>query len=262
MPYPSIIGGVSRFLTPEILIHSSEFTRGPVVKFGARMALIKLPNDNVVVWSALPLGPEATRCLEQISPYGAITHLIMPDKEHTMAAPKWVAKYPSIAAVGVEGITATPMLGGEFTLAVANKILKGKELAAVLTGNNAQDLVNNFEFVYLPGHINRELVMFHPRTKTLFEADLMFNIQRESEQYGGADPTTGWSYITRFLNPYSKVGSKFIGATLAKSDENKRGIAAIDSWDFERIVMCHGEIIEGSEASKSAFRAAFKEYLS
>ncbi|ODQ80144.1 hypothetical protein BABINDRAFT_7622 [Babjeviella inositovora NRRL Y-12698] len=260
MPYHFPLGGTSRQLTPLVTIHSCPFTRGPVIKFGARMALIKLPNTNVVVWSALPYGPEAELCFASIGKHAKVSNVIIPDFEHTMAARDYVNQFPGVSVVGMEGVDesrVTPLTGGKFTAEHANKVLKGSELAQILKGENAQDLVDNFEFVYVPGHQNHELVMFHPESKTLFEADLLFNIQPKSEQYGNINPTTGLSFIARYLQPYSKVGNWLLSKIIPVSEGNKQGLAAIASWEFERIVMCHGEVIEGKQASKLAFDAAF-----
>ena len=45
---------------------------------------------------------------------------------------------------------------------MGNKIIKDEELKNFI---NDDDIVNNFEFVYLPKHTNQELVIFEKRQK-------------------------------------------------------------------------------------------------
>ncbi|ODQ80146.1 hypothetical protein BABINDRAFT_175580 [Babjeviella inositovora NRRL Y-12698] len=261
MPYNTPLGGFSRLLTPQIAIHSCPFSVLNILKVGARMTLIKLPNDNIIIWSAVPYGPEAERCLELLQPYNKVTNVIIPDSAHTMAARDYVSKFPGITALGVDGVneaSSTTITAGKINKTHANrilkgseladilKVLKGPELADILKGENAKDLVDNFEFVYFAGHKNNELVMYHPNTKTLFEADLLFNVKPKSEQYGNEDPTTGLSFIARYIQPYSAG--------------NRDAISAVASWDFERIVVSHGEVIEGKNESRLAFDSVYGHF--
>ncbi|ODQ80145.1 hypothetical protein BABINDRAFT_7623, partial [Babjeviella inositovora NRRL Y-12698] len=157
--------------------------------------------------------------------------------------------------------SATALTGGKFNETHANRVLKGPELAGILKGENAKDLVDNFEFVYVAGHKNRELTMFHPESKTLFEADFLFNIKSKSELYGKVNPTKGLGFFARYLQPYSAVGKWLSGRLLSSAEQgNRDAISAIASWDFERIVMCHGEVIEGKNESRLAFDSVYGHF--
>ena len=68
----------------------------------------------------------------------------------------------------------------------------------------------------------------------------------------GFNPHSGWSFITRYLQPYSKVG-RFLFRKLVDINHSKPGLEAIyNSWDFKTIVMCHGNII--TKDAKEAFK--------
>ena len=54
---------------------------------------------------------------------------------------------------------------------------------------------------------------------------------------------------------------RFIWYGISSSDRSafNKSIAAIDKWDFERIIPCHGDVIE--KEGKGIFRKAFEWHL-
>lgn len=241
------------------------------------MALLNC-GGNIVIWSAIPYCEDVERALRMASGKEEnfnVKYLIIPDTEHTMACKSFKAKFPEMKIIGMKGV----QLGdGKVDYAFgdehANKIIDLPIMAQV--GLTDPTIANNFEFVYLPTHANKELVVFDKKSKTLFEADLLFNLgvpgttsgKVTLEQYSPDtgfpahfNPHFGCSFFTRYLQPYSKVG-KYLFNKIAKSTDPacRSGLQAINSWDFERIVMCHGNIIESN--AKDAFQNAFKSALS
>lgn len=263
MGYPNPLKIFSRKLTENIVVAHSGFKRFDRVNFGARMALFNY-NGSVVVWSALPHSEDVINAIELVS--GAsdcnVSHLIIPDKEHTMAAKSFKEKYPQLKIIAMEGVDLgenTP-IDYVFTSKQANKVIGADALAEM--GITDPVIARNFEFVYLPKHANQELVMYEKATKTVFEADLLFNLRDDEpmEQFSDTPhPFGGWSYISKFLNADSKVGGAMF-RRIAKVHESSKGLQAIDSWDFDRVVMCHGNILE--TGGKAAFRKVFGSVLS
>lgn len=264
MGYPNPLKVVSRKLTENIVVAHSGFKRFDKVNFGARMAVFNY-NDSVVVWSALPHSEEIVDALEMVSGTRNcnVSHLIIPDKEHTMAARSFKEKYPQLKIIAMEGVDLgenTP-IDYVFRSEDANKVVGAKALREM--GITDPVILHNFEFVYLPKHANQELVMYEKTTKTVFEADLLFNIRDDvpMEQFQFPEtpnPFSGWSYLSKFLNPDSKVGGAMF-RRIAKINESAKGLQAIDSWDFDRLVMCHGNILE--TGGKKAFEKVFGSVL-
>lgn len=265
MGYPSPLTVASRKLSENVVVSISGFTRFDRVNFGARMALFKVDNS-VVVWSALPLTDDFPKALELLTgklTAANVSHLIIPDKEHTMAAHAFKAKYPDMKIIAMEGVAkdCTIPVDYEISAAHANKVLDSAVLREIGVAEPA--ILDNFEFVYLPSHGNRELVMYHKASRTVFEADLLFNLNTAEpmEQFQpatgfpkGYSPFSGWSYVARYMNPESKVG-RFLFNKLVNAQAAAGGLRAIYSWDFDTLVMCHGNIIEktGKEAFKKVF---------
>lgn len=277
MGYPPNFKIVTKSLTENILLASTAFSRVDKFNFGARMAVFKFPQSNkIILWSPLPYTPQVIEVLTKFTNNTNesnlnIAYVIIPDREHNLAAKSYKEKFPGCKLIGMEGLDENSLkLDYKFIKLMGNKVLKNDDLRQIFNDNDSGLIVDNFEFVYLPNHANQELVVFDKSSSTLFEADLLFNLgvpgstlgETILEQYSpelgfpkGFNPHSGWSFITRYLQPYSKVG-RFLFRKLVDINHSKPGLKAIyNSWDFKTIVMCHGNII--TKDAKEAFKHVF-----
>lgn len=277
MGYPPNFKIVTKSLTENILLASTAFSRVDKFNFGARMAVFKFPQSNkIILWSPLPYTPQVIDVLTKFTNNTDesnlnIAYVIIPDREHNLAAKSYKEKFPGCKLIGMEGLDENSLkLDYKFIKLMGNKVLKNDDLRQIFNDSDSGLIVDNFEFVYLPNHANQELVVFDKSSSTLFEADLLFNLgvpgstlgETILEQYSpelgfpkGFNPHSGWSFITRYLQPYSKVG-RFLFRKLVDINHSKPGLEAIyNSWDFKTIVMCHGNII--TKDAKEAFKHVF-----
>lgn len=277
MGYPPNFKIVTKSLTENILLASTAFSRVDKFNFGARMAVFKFPQSNkIILWSPLPYTPQVIDVLTKFTNNTDesnlnIAYVIIPDREHNLAAKSYKEKFPGCKLIGMEGLDENSLkLDYKFLKLMGNKVLKNDDLRQIFNDSDSGLIVDNFEFVYLPNHANQELVVFDKSSSTLFEADLLFNLgvpgstlgETILEQYSpelgfpkGFNPHSGWSFITRYLQPYSKVG-RFLFRKLVDINHSKPGLEAIyNSWDFKTIVMCHGNII--TKDAKEAFKHVF-----
>ncbi|KGQ89345.1 hypothetical protein MGO_02195 [Candida albicans P76055] len=277
MGYPPNFKIVTKSLTENILLASTAFSRVDKFNFGARMAVFKFPQSNkIILWSPLPYTPQVIEVLTKFTNNTNesnlnIAYVIIPDREHNLAAKSYKEKFPGCKLIGMEGLDENSLkLDYKFIKSMGNKVLKNDDLRQIFNDSDSGLIVDNFEFVYLPNHANQELVVFDKSSSTLFEADLLFNLgvpgstsgETILEQYSpelgfpkGFNPHSGWSFITRYLQPYSKVG-RFLFRKLVDINHSKPGLEAIyNSWDFKTIVMCHGNII--TKDAKEAFKHVF-----
>jgi hypothetical protein len=110
-----------------------------------------------------------------------------------------------------------------------------------------------FDWEYVPSHLNKEIVFHHKPTKSLITADMMFNLPA-TEQFSktGVDPRSG--ILNRLAAAMqhtegSAVWQKrmiWYGTSAADRKGFNKSVARINGWDFERIVACHGDVIEGN----------------
>ncbi|KAK6198669.1 uncharacterized protein RJT21DRAFT_50398 [Scheffersomyces amazonensis] len=277
MVYPTPLTAVSRKLTDNIVITSSPFTRANHFNFGGRMALIKY-DDSIIVWSALPYGPEVLKALQLLESNDKqetfnVTHLIVPDREHTLAAVSFKEKFPALKIIAMDTVKFDKFkVDYEVGESLGNQLLT-KEVLADKVGIKESVILNNLQFVYLPFHANQELIVYDINHKILFEADLIFNLgipgttsgKVTLEQYSpatgyikGFNPHGGWSFLTRYMQPYSKVG-KFLFNKFVNPAKSAAGLKAIYGLDFQSIVLCHGNIIDKN--AKEVFKHVFESSL-
>ncbi|KAI5965195.1 uncharacterized protein KGF55_001415 [Candida pseudojiufengensis] len=272
MGYKDNFKVVTKTLSNNILLAATSFKRFDKINFGNRMAIFKYPSGSpdsviprLIIWSPLPYSPNVLNVINEFSGVSSesnldIAYVIVPDREHNLAAKLYKEKFPNTKIIGVENTENVP-LDYTFIEKQGNKLISGETLKEFI---DDELIYKNFDFVYLPYHANSELVVYEKNSKTLFEADLLFNLgdpNEKLEQFSPAlgypenyNPHFGWSFLTRYLQPYSKVGV-FMFDKLVNLNKSKPGLEAIYSLDFNTIVMCHGNII--TKDAKKAFKNVF-----
>lgn len=121
-----------------------------------------------------------------------------------------------------------------------------------------------FDYEFVHAHSNKEIVFHHKPTRTLIEADLMFNYP-STEQYSkaGEDPRSG--IFTKLFGFFTKTQGtaqkRAIWYAMSSGDRTgfARSMAKIDKWDFDRIIPCHGDVIE--KGGKGIFQSIMEWHL-
>jgi len=114
--------------------------------------------------------------------------------------------------------------------------------------------------------MNKEIVFNHKPTRTLITADMFFNLPA-TEQFSksGVDATSGiLTKIFASLNNTKGAATwqkRFIwyGPSMGDRKSFNESVARINKWDFDRIVPCHGDVIESS--GKGIFEKIFSCHL-
>lgn len=97
---------------------------------------------------------------------------------------------------------------------------------------------DQLEFVVIEGAPKRnEVVFFHRASRTIYTADLFFNIREP----GGVLT----SLALRFMGIYRRFGAARLWRSwVTDRAAFTRSIEAVLAWDFDRIVVAHGEVLE------------------
>ncbi|KAG2734740.1 hypothetical protein G9P44_002746 [Scheffersomyces stipitis] len=278
MVYPSPLKASIRKIADNVVIASCPFSIFESVHVGARMALIKHGKD-ITIWSPLKYSEavfqQALQLLvgdEKVN----ITNIVVVNVKHCMAAGEYKKVFPDAKIIASQ---ATKLAEGvEVDVKVtykwgAGKLLGKQELTEI--GITSSSFTDNFQLVYMDKHKNRELILHDTTSKTLFVGDTLFNLgipgtttgevklEQFSEEAGVPGkffPHSGWSFLTRYLQPESRVG-KYIMKDLVqiKTEESKLALKTIGDLDFDRIVMCHGNVID--KDGKAVFNKLFNSSL-
>lgn len=231
---------------------STPFLRFGLVKVGGRATMIKLKTGNLAVFSPVALTPEVkAKVLEKASaaPAGQVKYLVAPDAEHHIFLSPWAKEYTTAQVIGMEGLPEKRE---------KDESTKGLRFSHVFTPRNKNDMRisaefdEEFEYEFVHAHQNKELVFLHKPTRTLIEADLIFNLPA-TEQFSrtGEDATSG--ILSRFSAAVMHTRGDMIwqrrllwyGPGSSDRKAFADSVRKMKSWGaFDRIIPCHGEIIE------------------
>ncbi|KAG5368994.1 hypothetical protein CJU90_1243 [Yarrowia sp. C11] len=255
MPSPSHyftpVGGNWRHVTPNIVIHSCPFTRACLMNFGGRMSLIKLQTEDqgVVVFAPTPYAKESQSALALLAGDSPnVKYLVAPDFEHHMALKGWKEAYPQALIIGPEELREKKKKEGvDIDIVLrpqdGHKLLEGKTLSAI---GFPEELVEEFDVMYLPSHQNKEILMYHKPTETLLEADAIFNTPA-NEQYKDSTTDPRGFIFPNIMNcmGFESGLQKTLLPKIYKDKPAARGaFKQLMELDIQRIIPCHGDLIE------------------
>lgn len=177
-------------------------------------------------------------------PQGNVAYLVAPDVEHHLQLSDYARRYPKAKIVGVEG------------LAEKHPELKFAKIYGKETHNVGYE--SEIDTQYFAGFGNKDLALLHKKSKTLIQADLLFNLPGY-EQYAPKSSDAGIMGKMspfKYMRPDHKVHKAFLYYLLSKDKPTMiRDAKTVMTWDFDRIIPCHGEVIEtgGKRAWASAY---------
>lgn len=179
----------------------------------------------------------------------------------------WYTAYPSAHVIGPEGLAEKRASANAHDKSVTIVPFK-----TIFTAKNkletkvTEEFDREFEYEYVDAHPNKEIVFHHKPTRTLIEADLMFNLPA-TEQYSktGINPTTGWAtkLFTALGNTKGDAAwqKRMLWYVFSKSDRKGFGesVKRINGWGFTNLVPCHGDVFLGD--GKGVFERVFGWHL-
>lgn len=251
-------------VTPEITTFDYPFSRFGILPIGGRSIAIKMRDGKLWLVPSTPLD-EPTKA--KIDAMGQVAYLVAPDNVHHLFLKDFHAAYPAAKVVGTQGHE-------EKRPDVKFSGIYGKDPPSTKYGYESE-LVPQ----YFPTFANRDVAFLHKDSKTLITADLLFNLPC-NQQYRNtpAGKATSWIpgviWFSKFFNPYSAFHKTFLAnAGVANhipgaknggtSEEKKKNFAeaasTVAKWDFRRIIMLHGDIIENH--GREAWIAAYSGFL-
>jgi len=110
---------------------------------------------------------------------------------------------------------------------------------------------------YFSGYKNKDVAFFHSESKAMIQADLLFNLPG-NEQYSKSK-SSGNVFGISGLSPWSWVHQRVVRSMETDKEAMKRDAKTVAGWPFEKIIPCHGDVIE--KDGKQAWRHVFQFYL-
>ena len=207
---------------------------------GLRMTIVKLSSGGLWVHSPTALSSEL---IDELKELGSVSAIVAASNGHNIWLREWQDAFPDATVYVSAGIPKKLKLTNYQVLGESNESIWGEDL--------------DREFM-LGVPLFSESVFYHKATKSLIVTDLIQN-------YPDERPAGFAGFVTKFL--FEPVGFK--GACVApplklgfmiKDKANfALFIERILDWDFERIIVTHGDVIEAN--AKKVFSGLCERFI-
>ena len=201
------------------------------VEVGTRMTCIRLTGGRLVLHSPVKLDAALRQSLDAL---GEIKAIVAPNRLHHLFLAEYITSYPQA------GVYTAPSL-------------RKKRPDLRITGELGDEPQNEWRGE-IEQHLFRgaprlnEVVFFQPATRTLVLTDLAFNISKNAAK---RSLLFYWLWDVGHFGPHRFVRLRGIRDRTAAGASVER----ILRWNFDRIIVSHGDVLEsgGYEQFASAF---------
>jgi hypothetical protein len=197
---------------------------------GTRMTVVQLGDGQLLVHSPLAMTPDLKA---EVDALGPVRHIIAPNIYHHLYAGDWKAAYPGALLHGARGLA---------------KRRKDLVIDRELAGETLPDWREQLDTALLEGTMLNEMVFLHRPSRSLIVADLIENFETSAHW-----PTRAYLKLGGI---HGKPGlSRPLRMIFRDKKRARRALDRILSWDFDRIVLAHGDILEsgGNETLREAY---------
>jgi hypothetical protein len=201
------------------------------LEVGARMTVIRLADGSLWVNSPLRLLPERRQAVEALGP---VRFLVAPNRYHHLFIGDWMAAYPEARAYAAPGLPE-----------------KRKDVSfhGMLSEQPPAEWAGQIEALPWQGApMLSETAFFHRPSRTLVLTDMVHNVGPEAPAFT--------RFVFRLFGGYGKMGTSLAERVVIRDKAAvRRTVDSILQWDFQRVILAHGHIVEREGAQ--AFRQAY-----
>ncbi|KAI0790556.1 hypothetical protein C8Q75DRAFT_806457 [Abortiporus biennis] len=226
---------VIREVTKDVWTFSRPFNIGRV-PVGGRSTAIRLGSGSVWVLVSTRLTEETKAKLDEL---GDVKYIVAPNVFHHLFLKSYKDTYPNAKVIGVKGLNE-------------KKRVEGWQLDGVFDAS-APDEQHGFE-----SFKNHDVAFYHKASKTVLGADLLFNLPG-NEQYSKTDLSPNFPILTSVFQPATFFTRLFIWLKEGDREAMTRDAQKVASWDFDRYIPCHGDVIESG--AKELWKSTYRRYF-
>lgn len=198
------------------------------IHFRGRMTVVRLSDGSLWLHSPIPIDDELA---SEIADLGDVKHIVAPCLFHHLHFKKCAERYTGARKYGVPGFDKKrpDIKFDEFLSGVA---------PTSWCGDIEQRLIEGVPKL-------NEVVFFHKSTKTLIVTDLVFHIYEVKNWISRV--------VFRMVGAYQKLSqSRLIRSVTKDRNAAKASVQKMLEWDFQRLVMAHGRIVEEDAKARTA----------
>jgi Domain of unknown function (DUF4336) len=198
---------------------------------GTRMTVIRLSGERLLLHSPVALD---ARLRAELDSLGRVLYAVAPNRVHHLYAGEVASVYPEARLWVAPGLERKrPDLRFE----------------AVLGDESPEEWREEVQQTFFRGRpYENEVSFFHRPSRTLILCDLAFNFGPRT-----AAPTR---LLMQLIRSYGRFGPSRLDPLLIRDRvAARRSLERILAWDFDRVVVSHGEILEsgGREALRRGY---------
>ncbi|MGB3670576.1 MAG: DUF4336 domain-containing protein [Phormidesmis sp.] len=216
------------------------------LEVGTRMTVIRLSSGALAVISPVEI---SDRLKQQLDSIGPVKHIVAPNLYHYFYATGFKNSYPTATFWATTGLKEKkPNLPVDRVLG-ADGVSSQTDLWTDLEGH----LLDGYRTLGSGGvELLNEWVFFHAASRTLILTDAAFHFDQSFPLITQLAARVGGSY--------QRLGPSLIERVVTTDKARvKASMEKILSWDFERVVMAHGTVVERDGKRKLA--ASYDRFL-
>lgn len=227
-----------KVVVPDALWVREYFVRLGGARFNARMTVIKLRSGELLLHSPCAFDDSLVK---EVAALGRVAAIIAPGNFHWLHVGGCQQTFPGVPTYVCPGV---------------EKRAKGLAFDAVLGDEPPPLWADELSQVALQGtRLMREVAFLHRASRTLILVDLV-------ENFTPATPGTNWflRVLFRAMGMWNQP-SPAAEYKLAWGDKARvrEGMERILAWDFERVILAHGDLITGD--AKPVIARAWRKIL-
>ncbi|KAF2715520.1 hypothetical protein K504DRAFT_396934 [Pleomassaria siparia CBS 279.74] len=249
---------VIRDVVPKtVTTFSMPFSRYGNFKVGGRGTVVRLVSGALAVFSPVALTDEVKQRLAEM---GEVKYITALDIEHHIYLGPWAAAFPTAKVLGPEGLPEKRASQKNEDVPFAHVFTKSPTVTTI-----DAEFDSEFSYEYVYAHKNKEIVFLHRPTKTLIQADLIFNYPA-TEQYSKTDQSPTAGILTKIFGALTNTAGngqkRLIWYGISSGDRTgfSNSMKRINQWDFDRIIGCHGDVVDTN--GKGIFQKIMEWHLS
>lgn len=199
--------------------------------FSTRMTVVKLSNRGLWIHSPIRLDSGLRAELDGI---GEVQAVVAPNKAHHLFVGDCREAYPNAKIYAAPGL---PAKRKDFRF----DGLLADEPRIEWRGDLEQRRIQGMPML-------NEVAFFHPSSRTLILTDLIFNVPKGR--------TWGVPLVSQLMGASGRFGPhRFIRWMIRDQQAARASLGFILRWDFDRIILAHGDVVEtgGRQKLRDAF---------
>ncbi|MEM7593730.1 MAG: DUF4336 domain-containing protein [Cyanobacteria bacterium P01_A01_bin.83] len=194
---------------------------------GTRMTVICLTDNSLLLISPIQITSEIQQQLDDL---GTVKYIIAPNLFHYLYLADCRKIYSQALVLAPPGLKEKQPNLKIDSIFAQDDIKFDSQLEYTLFTGFQTLIVSQIKTV-------NEIVFYHPSTKTLIITDSAFNFDRSFPLVT--------QFAARIIGSYQQLKPSWLEKIAVKDKQKtKQSIEQILSWDFERVIMGHGKIVE------------------